>query len=79
MDEMLCLANIAVRSRSGDTQCIVCMLKKLDAADMWFIRKILRITYTDHVTNKGANIHRKLLCEIVNRQVNLFGHSMRQD
>ena len=29
------------------------MLKKLQAADMWFLRKILRISFRIHVTNEN--------------------------
>ena len=42
-----------------------------------------RISYTEHVTNvevlHRANTKRKLLSEMVNRQVKFFGHVMRKE
>ena len=42
-----------------------------------------RISYTEHVTNvevlRRANTKRKLLSEMVNRQVKFFGHVMRKE
>ena len=59
------------------------MLNKLEAAEMWFLRRIQRISYTEHVINvevpRRANTKRKLLSEMVNRQVKFFGHVMRKE
>ena len=42
-----------------------------------------KISYTEHVTNeevlRRANTKRKLLSEMVNRQVKFFGHVMRKE
>ena len=50
---------------------------------MWFLRRMQRISYTEHVTNvevlRRANTKRKLLSEMVNRQVKFFGHVMRKE
>ena len=50
---------------------------------MWFLRRMQRIAYTEHVTNievlRRANAKRKLLSEMVNRQVKFFGHIMRKE
>ena len=50
---------------------------------MWFLRRMQRISYTEHVTNvevlRRANTKRKLLSEMLNRQVKLFGHVMRKE
>ena len=50
---------------------------------MWFLRWIQRVSYTEHVTNvevlRRANTKRKLLNEMVNRQVKSFGHVMRKE
>ena len=58
------------------------MLKKLEAVEIWFIRKMIMISYTQHVTNeeviRSTNTIKKLLNEIVNRQVKFFGHIMRK-
>ena len=41
------------------------MLNKLEATEMWFLRRMQRISYTEHVTNvevlRRANTKRKLL------------------
>ena len=59
------------------------MLNKLEATEMWFLRRMQRISYTEHVTNvevlRSANTKRKLLREMVNRQVKFFGHVMRKE
>ena len=51
--------------------------------DMWFLRRMQRISYTEHVTNvevlRRANPKRKLLSEMVNRQVKCFGHIMHKE
>ena len=56
------------------------MLNKLEATEMWFLRRMQRISYTEHVTNvevlRTANTKRKLLSEIVNRYVKFFGFVM---
>ena len=50
---------------------------------MWFIRRVQSISYTKYVTNvevlRRANTKRKLLSEMVNRQVKFFGHVMRKE
>ena len=59
------------------------MLNKLEATEMWFLRKMQRISYTEHVTNvevlRRAHTTRKLMNEMVNRQVKFYGHVMRKD
>ena len=59
------------------------MLNKLQATEMWFLRRKHRISYTEHVTNvedlRRANTKRKLLSEMVNKQVKFFGHVMRKE
>ena len=46
------------------------MLNKLEATEMWFLRRMQMISYTEHVTNvevlRRANTKRKLLSEMVN-------------
>jgi hypothetical protein len=62
-------------------------LKKADenrimAAEMWFYRRMLRISWTERRTNKGIlnelNVRKELLGRIVKRKLSFFGHSMRQ-
>ena len=59
------------------------MLNKLQATEMWFLRRMQRISYKEHVSNveviRRANTKRKLLNEMVNRQVKFFGHVMRKE
>ena len=59
------------------------MLNKLEATEMWFLGRMQRISYTEHVTHvevlRRANTKRKLLSEMVNRQVKFFGHVMRKE
>ena len=59
------------------------MLNKLEATEIWFLRRMQRISYTEHVTNievlRRANTKKKLLSEIINRQVKFFGHVMRRE
>ena len=71
------MVNIVVRTLSSK------MLNKLEATEMWFLRRMQRISYTEHITNvevlRRANTKRKLLSEMVNRQVKFFGHVMRKE
>src|SRR5579872_6311482 len=57
------------------------MTKRLEAAEMWFYRNILRITYTRHITNEEVlnkmAITRIILNTVRNRQMSFFGHVMR--
>ena len=50
---------------------------------MWFRRRLLRISWTDKVTNETvlhkANIDRRLLNDIVNRQMRFFGYVVRKE
>ena len=57
--------------------------RKIEAAEMWFIRRMLRVSWTERKTNedvlKEANTKRKLLNKIRKRQGKFFGHIMRQE
>ena len=59
------------------------MLNKREATEMWFLRMMQMISYTEYVTNvevlRRTNTKRKLLSEMVNRQVKFFGHAMRKE
>jgi len=58
------------------------MKSKLEATEMWFLRRMLRIAWTDKVSNEEvlqrANTSRNLLKVIVNRQIRFVGHIMRK-
>ena len=59
------------------------MRSKLEAAEMWFYRRMLKIPWTGHVTNeevlKKIGTKRKLLPTIRKRQLEFLGHVMRKE
>ena len=59
------------------------MQKKIEAAEMWFYRRMLRISWTEHVTNEEvltrAGTKRELMMTIRQRQLRFLGHVMRKD
>ena len=59
------------------------MEQKLEAAEMWFYRRILRISWTEHITNEEVlrrmGARRKLMNNIRKRQLQFLGHVMRKE
>ena len=59
------------------------IMKKIEATEMWFIRRMLRIPYTARVTNdkalQDANTERNILKKIRKKQAEFFGHYMRKE
>jgi len=59
------------------------MESQLEAAEIWFLRRMLRIAWTDKVSNdqvrQRANTSRNLLKVIVSRQIRFVGHVMRKN
>ena len=56
------------------------LLSRLDAFDMWALRKIMRIPYTRHVSNaevRGTTGCSPLSHLVTNRHLRLFGHIAR--
>src|SRR3984893_6262918 len=57
------------------------MTKRLEAVEIWFYRRILRISYTRHITNKEVlnrmATTRHIINTVRNRQRSFFGHVMR--
>ena len=55
--------------------------RKLDAVEMWFVRRMLRIQWTDKVTNeevlRRAGLERGLMRSIEMRQLQFLGHILR--
>ena len=51
--------------------------KKIEAAEMWFIRRMLRISWTDKKPNEG-NVQRSRLKTIRKRQMEFLGHVCRR-
>ena len=52
--------------------------KKIEAAEMWFIRRMLRISWTEKKPNvnvlREGNVQRSLLKTIRKRQMEFLGH-----
>ena len=59
------------------------LMKQLEATEMCFILRMLRISYKDRVTNeevlRRANVDRALRKDIVKRQMEFFGHVIRKE
>ena len=55
--------------------------KKLEAAEMWFIRRVMRISWTEKKSNesvlKEANLERSLIKTLRQRQLQFLGHICR--
>ena len=58
-------------------------MKQLEATEMWFLRRMLRISYKDRVTNeevlRRASIDRTLTKDIVKRQIEFFVHVISKE
>lgn len=56
---------------------------KIEALEMWILRKMLRINYTQHKTNEKvleeAGVKRELLTKIKQSKLQYFGHVMRHN
>ena len=54
----------------------------IKAAEMWFLRRIMKISYLDRVTNeevlRRAGVERELLANITKRQFQFLGHIIRK-
>ena len=55
--------------------------RKILATEMWFLRRMLHVSYKDHKTNdqvlREANTTRQMLNEIRQRQCRFIGHVLR--
>ena len=58
------------------------MKERLEAAEMWFIRRMWKIPWTAKLTNaevlEKAGTSRGLIKSLINRQAKFFGHVMRK-
>ena len=58
------------------------MIKKFEALDTWFYRRMLRISWKEKVTNvevyRRMNTSTSLLEDIFHRQLTFFGHILRK-
>ena len=54
----------------------------IEAMDMWFLRRMLRVSWTEKITNleilNTASSTRKLMSNIKRRQAECLGHVMRK-
>ena len=59
------------------------VVRHLESSEMWFLRKMMKIPWTDTVCNEDvlsrAQVKRKLMNDIRVRQLNLLGHIIRKD
>ena len=59
------------------------LINKLNAAEMWFYRRMLRISWTNRITNEEVlrriGMQRTLVKEIRKRQLNFLGHILRKE
>ena len=57
--------------------------KRIEAFEMWALRKMMKISYTEHMTNeevlKKANHRRNLKNEILLRKTKYLGHALRRN
>ena len=55
----------------------------INAAEMWYLRKMQRLLYIERITNeevlRRAETRRRLCVKIRERQARFFGHVMRRD
>lgn len=59
------------------------MERRIMAAEMWFLRRMFKIRWTDKITNnevlRRARTGRELIRTIIGRQIGFLGHAMRKD
>jgi len=59
------------------------MEKRIEAAELWFLRQMMGITWQSHTSNpevlKKANTEKRLQSIIRKRQLEFFGHIMRKE
>ena len=97
MEKVIKNKNITIETRNRILQCYVIpiltygsecwtispnMERKLEAAEMWFHRRMLHISWKDHVTNdevlRRGRTERKLMNRIRAGQMSFLGHIMRK-
>ena len=59
------------------------MQKKIEVVEMWFIRRMMKVSWTERKTNdcvlEEAGYRRSLVAKIKMRQAKFFGHIMRRE
>ena len=98
MKKALCWRNISIPVRLRVLKCYIwstmlyaCetwtlskgMLKNLEAEEHWFLRRMLRIPWTDKVSTceifRRAGVGKGLMQDIIRRQMTFLGHVIRKD
>ena len=96
MRDFLCNKNVSFTTRYRMAKCYVWstllygaetwtiskgMRQRIDAVEMWIIRRMLKISYTKHTSNEEvlrmAGIRRQLFENIQSAQIRYFGHIAR--
>ena len=58
-------------------------IRKIKAAEMWFLRRMEKVKWTEKITNEevlNKTIQNSnIMSDISNRQISFFGHIMRKD
>ena len=56
-------------------------IKKIESAEMWLYRRLLRIKWDDYRTNQSIldelNVNRKLVSIVIKRKLSFFGYTTR--
>ena len=59
------------------------MENRLESMEMWILRRMLRISWTDRISNRRvlelAGVHRELLGTVKRRQLQFLGHIVRAE
>ncbi|GFN77131.1 endonuclease-reverse transcriptase [Plakobranchus ocellatus] len=98
MKTVLTNKNISIRTRRRALECYIEPIlmygceawtiskqtqKKLEATEMWFLRRMMRMSWTAKKTNdtvlEEAHTTRLLISKIRKRQATFFGHVMRRE
>ena len=98
MRSVLCSKDLSIDTRKRVLQCYIepilmygceawtmnkTMTRKLEATEMWFLRRMMRISWTERKPNESvlieANAKRTLVNKIRKRQATFLGHFMRAE
>ena len=98
MKRLLCNSKLAMKTKLRLLECYVIssltyssecwtisenMKKRIEATELWFLRRMLKIPWTSYTSNEEVlqrdGSKRKLLCNIRKRQFEFLGHVMRKE
>ena len=59
------------------------MERRIEALEMWFYRRMLKIPWVDHISNEQvlqrAGARREIMASVRRRQLRFLGHTMREE